>query len=79
MGSSPSNTLRQVRDEDTKQDSIVSAMNHSYSEIASGHITSAQMELEKLFVKVVCTAFWFVLQHPLKIFLVLSHTKVIRI
>jgi uncharacterized protein YsxB (DUF464 family) len=52
-----SNTLRQVSDEDIKQDSIISAINHSYSEIASGHITSAQTEFDKLFVKVVCTAF----------------------
>ncbi len=42
-----SNTLRQVSDEDTKQDSIISAINHSCSEIASGHITSAQMEFDK--------------------------------
>jgi hypothetical protein len=50
------NTLRQVSDEDTNQDSIISAINHCYSEIASGYITSAQTEFDKLFVKVVCTA-----------------------
>jgi hypothetical protein len=52
-----SNTLVQVREENIKQDSILSAINHAYSEVASGHITSAQTEFDKLFVKVVCTAF----------------------
>ena len=46
-----------MKEEDVKEDSIVSAINRSYSEISSGYITSAQMEFDKLFVKVVCTAF----------------------
>ena len=52
-----SNTLLPVKDADVKEDSIVSAINRSYSEISSGYITSAQTEFDKLFVKVVCTAF----------------------
>ena len=52
-----SNTLVQVKEENIKQDSILSAINRTYIEVASGHITSAQMEFDKLFVKVVCTAF----------------------
>ena len=62
-----SNTLRQVSDEDIKQDSIISAINHSYSEIASGHTTSAQTEFDKLFVKLVCTAFLVCTTVPTKI------------
>jgi hypothetical protein len=52
-----SNTLLKVTEADVKEDSLVSAINHSYSEISSGYITSAQTEFDKLFVKVVCTAF----------------------
>ena len=52
-----SNTLLSVKDGVVKEDSIVSAINHSYSEISSGYITSVQTEFDKLFVKVVCTAF----------------------
>ena len=52
-----SNTLLQVKDADVKEDSIVSAINRSYSEISSGYITSVQMEFDKLIVKVVCTVF----------------------
>ena len=52
-----STTLLQVKDADVKEDSIVSAINRSYSEISSGYITSAQTEFDELFVKVVCTAF----------------------
>ncbi len=52
-----SNTLVEVKEENIKQDSILSAINCTYSEVASGHITSAQTEFHKLSVKVVCTAF----------------------
>ena len=52
-----SNTLLPVKDADVKEDSIVSAINRSYSEISSGYIMSAQTEFDKLVVKVVCTAF----------------------
>ena len=37
-----SNTLVQVKEENIKQDSILSAINRTYSKVASGHITSAQ-------------------------------------
>ena len=33
------------------------AINLAYSETTSGHATSAQAEFNKLFVKIVCTAF----------------------
>ena len=52
-----SNTLVQVKEENIKQDSILSSINRTYSEVASGHITSAQTQFDKLFVKVVFTAF----------------------
>jgi hypothetical protein len=52
-----SNTLLPVKDEDVKEDSIISAINRSYIEISSSYITSARAEFDKLFVKVVCTAF----------------------
>ena len=50
-------TLGQVSDENYNPESIISAINQTYCETASGHITSAQAEFDKLFVKIVCTAF----------------------
>ena len=50
-------TLRQVCDENYNPESIISAINWTYCETASGHITSTQAEFDKLFVKIVCTAF----------------------
>jgi hypothetical protein len=50
-------TLRQVSDENYNPESIISAINRMYCETASSHITSAKAEFDKLFVKIVCTAF----------------------
>lgn len=50
-------TLRQVNDENYNPESIISAINGMYRETASGHITSAQAEFDKLLVKIFCTAF----------------------
>ena len=50
-------TLGQVSDENYNPESIISAINQMYCETASSHITSAQAEFYKLFVKIVCTAF----------------------
>ena len=61
-------TLRQVTDEDINPNSVLSAINRSYCELMSGHITSAQAEFDKLFVKVVCTAFCVCTTSPTKNF-----------
>ena len=61
-----SNTLLPVKDGVVKEDSVVSAINHSYNEISSGYITSVQTEFDKLFVKVVCTAFTVCSMAPTK-------------
>ena len=52
-----SKTLRIVSDDNTDKDSILSVINWSYNETTTGPITSAQCEIDKLFVKIVCTAF----------------------
>ena len=61
-----SNTLVQVKEENIKQDSILSAINCTYIKVASGHITSVQMQFDKLFVKVVCTTFSLCTTAPTK-------------
>ena len=61
-------TLRQVSDEDINPNSVLSAINGSYCELMSGHITSAQAEFDKLFVKIVCAAFTVCTMSPTKNF-----------
>ena len=59
-------TLRQTSDENYNPESIISAINRTYCETTSGHITSAQSEFDKLFVKIVCTAFSVCTTDPTK-------------
>ncbi len=63
-----SKTLRIVSDDHTDKSSILLAINQSYSETTTGPITRAQREFDKLFVKIVCTAFSVCTTEPTKNF-----------